>query len=322
MPSPSSALVTLRPDLAASFEQYDLAMSMAGFIGTQVLSVVDVPAQAGNFGIIPIEQLLQTTTTTRAPGGAYPRSQYTFSPSTYATKENGMEEPVDDREAAMYANYLAAEQYAGLRARDRVMRNYEIRVTNLLTSTSTFTGAKTSGVAVTWKTFGSSTPVVDIVTAKKAVYANSGLLPNAVVMGWNAFQNCRQSAAVIDRVKYSGQDDPKNITTNILAQLFDVEQVIVAGTQKNTANEGAAVSLSQVWNDDRVQVCRIAKTQDFKEPCIGRTFHWSADGSSIGGTVESYRDETVRSNIVRVRMDTDEQILYSAAGYLLTGANV
>lgn len=323
MPSPSSALVTLRPDLAASLEQFDLAMSWNGFVGSKILPVVPVLQQAGNFGIIPIEQLLQARNTARAPGGAYSRAQFTFKPSTFSCKENGFEEAVDDRESNMYQNYLAAEQYAALRARDAVLRNYETRVINLVTDTAVFTSALTSAVAVSWKTLASSTPAVDISTAVQAVYANSGLMANTVVMGWKAWQNFRQSADTINRIKYWGGDDPttKGISTAVAARFFDVESVVIAGSQKNGANEGAAVSLSQLWNDDRIFVGRVARTDDFKEPAIGRTFTWAGDGASESGTVESYRDERVRGNVIRVRMDSDEQVIYKQAGYLLTGAN-
>jgi hypothetical protein len=65
-------------------------------------------------------------------------------------------------------------------------------------------------------------------------------------------------------------------------------------------------------------VCRVATGLDIREACIGRTFHWSADGSSIGGTIEEYRDETVRSAIIRVRHDVDEVVMYPQAGHLLS----
>ena len=38
----------------------------------------------------------------------------------------------------------------------------------------------------------------------------------------------------------------------------------------------------------------------------------------IGGTVETYRDETIRGDVVRVRHDTDERIIYTELGHLLT----
>jgi hypothetical protein len=65
-------------------------------------------------------------------------------------------------------------------------------------------------------------------------------------------------------------------------------------------------------------VCKIATGNDMREPCVGRTFHWSADGSSIGGTVESYREEGVRGNVIRVRHQVAEVVLHAEAGHLLS----
>ena len=87
---------------------------------------------------------------------------------------------------------------------------------------------------------------------------------------------------------------------------------------KNTANEADSVSLSSVWSNEYAMVCRVATSNDMHEACIARTFHWGADGSSVGGTVESYRDETVRGEIIRVRHDVDEVVMYPEAGHLLS----
>jgi len=321
MPNPSAQLLTLRPDLATSLEQYDLAMAWNGFVAQEILVPVEVASQLGNFGIIPIEQLLMQRDTTRAPGAAYNRSQFTFKPSTYACKENGEEEVVDDREAAAYMNYLSAEQYAAMRARDAVLRGLEANVLALF-NTTTFNG-HTSGVTTSWKTAATSNPMADVATARSNVYAASGLVPNICVMGYNAWINFRLSAAVVDQIKFWGGNDPTTagISTAVAAKLLDVERVVVAGAQKNIAGQNLTASLTQLWSDDQIFVGRVAKTQDFKEPCVGRIFHWGGDGSNLSGIVESYRDERVRGNVVRVRMDYDYQIFYPQAGYLLTGAN-
>jgi hypothetical protein len=104
----------------------------------------------------------------------------------------------------------------------------------------------------------------------------------------------------------------------MLAAVFDLPHIIVAGGSQNTANEGQVAAISQLWSDEYAMVCRVATGADFKEPCIGRTFHWGADGSSIGGTVESYREEQTRSEIIRCRHDVDEITLYPQAGHLLS----
>ena len=51
----------------------------------------------------------------------------------------------------------------------------------------------------------------------------------------------------------------------------------------------------------------------------GRTFHWTADGSQIGGLVETYRDERIRGDVVRVRNQVDVNQVIAECGYLITG---
>jgi hypothetical protein len=323
MPSPSSALVTLRPDLSASFMQFDLAMSQRGFIAQRVFPVIDVAKASGNFGIIPLDQLLQHPDTTRAPGSGYSRGRFTFTPSTYATQEHGHEEPVDDAEAELYSSYFDAEQIGGLRAYDAVLRGMEVRTQAVAQSTATFTGAKTGAAATTYlaANWASATPINDFETGIQAVWNNSGLWPNAAIMSRKTFRNLRQCQQIVDRIKYSGIVDPRagKITPQALAEVFDIEEVIVGGEAKNTADEGQTATPASIWTDQYILIARIARTIDPREPCVGRIFNYDADGGSIGGTVEAYRDEPKRSEIVRVRNQTDEHLLYSAAGYLLTG---
>lgn len=321
MPAPSSSLATLRPDLA-TFLEFDLESEKAGYIAAQVFPVIDVMSQAGNFGKIPIEQLLQARDTKRAPGSGYARGNFTFTPATYATEEHGAEEPVDDREAKMYRDYFDAEQISTMRAFASVLRNAEQRVADAVFNASTWTGASlTTAITHEWDDAVNCVPLTDVEAAVQKIYDNSGLWANALVINRKVFRNLRNSEQIIERINAAGAGSPSkasDVTVQMLAQVFDLDYIIVAGTSKNTAAEGKAASVSQIWSGEYAMVCKVATSSDMREPCIGRTFHWSEDGSSIGGTVESYRDETVRGNVIRVRHDVDELVLYPEAGHLLS----
>jgi len=323
MPSPISSLATQRPDLA-TFLEFDLESERAGYIATQVLPVMSVASQAGNFGKIKLAELLQQRQTKRAPGSGYARGSWTFDKATYATEEHGAEEPVDDREAKMYAEYFDAEQVSTMRAFSSVLRNAEERVANAVFNATTWSGgALTTAITNEWdsnhKT--NAVPIDDVEGAVNKVYDASGLWPNALIINRRVFRNLRNLDQIIDRINSEGAGNaskPSDITTAMLAQVFDLDYVIVAGTSKNGAKEGQTASPTQIWSSEYAMVCRIATGNDMREPCIGRTFHWSNDGSSIGGTVESYRDEAIRGNVIRVRHDVDEVILYPEAGHLLS----
>ena len=317
MPSPTSSLATQRPDLEASLEEFSLAMDSEGFIAHRVLRHTSVGSQAGKFGKIPIEQLLKGGSTNRAPGAGYSRGDWKFEPASYATDEHGWEEPVDDREAQMYANYFDAEVISTQRAQRIVLENQEKRVAAMIFNTSTYTP---TAVTNEWDDATNATPIADVESKVQGIYDASGLWPNAMVITKKVFRNLRNVAEIVDRIKYQGFVDarPETITVEALAAALAIDNILVAGGTKNTANEGQNASLSPIWSGEYAWIGRVATSDDFREPCVGRIFHWDADGSQPRGTVETYRDETVRSDIVRVRHDVDEVELHTASAGLLS----
>jgi hypothetical protein len=141
-------------------------------------------------------------------------------------------------------------------------------------------------------------------------------------MSYQTFRLLRNCDEIIERIQSNGSGDrtlATDITVQQLAQVFDVPKIVVAGSSQNTAAEGQTAAFGQIWDRTKVWVGVTADSNDIRKPCVGRTFHWSQDGSSIAGTVESYRDETVRSDIIRVRHQVGEKILFPEAGYILTG---
>ena len=321
MPNPTSSLATLRPDLA-TFLEFELEMEKSGYVADKVFPVIDVASQAGTFGKIPLEQLLQARDTKRNPGSGYSRGNWTFVSSSYSCEEHGAEEPVDDREAKMYREYFDAEVISTARAFNAVLTNAEKRVADAVFNTTTWNGASlTTGITHEWDDATNCVPLTDVEAAVQKVYDNSGLWANALIINRKVFRNLRNSDQVIERINSAGAGNPtkaSDVTVQMLAAVFDLPYIIVAGSSRNSAAEGQSATPTQVWSGEYAMVCKIATGADMKEPCIGRTFHWSEDGSSIGGTVETYRDETVRGDIVRVRHDVDEIVLYPEAGHLLS----
>jgi hypothetical protein len=302
--------------------EFDLAMNEAGFVWNKVLPVTEVAKGTGTFGIIPLEQLLQQRNTLRSPGGNYARGNFTFTTSTFACVEHGAEEPVDDREAQLYAEYFDAELIAGMRAAHAVRLNAERRVADAVFNTTTWNGASlTTGITHEWDDATNAVPVDDVFAARAKVYDNSGVWADTLICNYKVFLNLLKCDQVIERIESAGAGSAARaglITAEMLAQVFNLRKIIVGGGSRNNANEGLSASPVQIWSDEYAMVCKTADTNDFREPCIGRTFHWSEDGSSVNGTVETYRDEAVRSDIVRVRHDVDEKIIYPELGHLLS----
>lgn len=315
MPTPTSAPATLRPDLGGSVEEFNLAADRMGFIGPRVMPVIEVAKQAGTFGTIPIEQLLKSPETKRAPGAAYNRGNWKFTPATFSCEEYGWEEPVDANEAAMYRDFFDAEMVSAEIARDVVLRAAEARVAAALFDAVTYSATT---VATEWSNADSATPITDIETAVQTFWAATGLWPNALVINRIVFRNLRNCAQIIDRCKAQGFMDVRagNVSRQQLAAVFDLPNILVAGSPKNTATNGS-LTISPIWSSEYAAITRIAETNSPKEPCFGRTFHWSDDGSQIGGTMESYRREDLRADVIRCRHQVDEVKTYGDLVQLL-----
>lgn len=317
MPSPSTSLATLRPDLSGSLMEFDLDMDSRGFVGQRILPFFNVQRQAGKFGKITLESLLSGGSTRRTSKSGYNRGDWEFTEDSFATEEHGWEEPVDDRDAAMYADYFDAEMVAAMRARRVVMENMEKRVAALIFASGTWTP---TAVTNEWDDGTNATPITDVETKVQAIYDASGIWPDTMVMTKKVFRNLRNVDEIVDRLKYNGIVDVQTarITEAVMAQVFDLPKIIVANGTKNTANAGQTASLAPIWSNEYVWIGKTADTNDIREPCVGRTFHWAGDGSSTDGTMETYRDETVRADIVRERMETQEKLLYTDVAGLLS----
>lgn len=324
MATPSTAIN--RFELGATFTEFDLMSNAMGFVAQRVLVPRLVAKQSGDFGKVPLEQLLAARTTTlRAPGASYQRDAFTFTTASFACREYGKEAPLDDAEQAMYGDIIDGETIAADRAKHDVIAEYERDVAAMVFNASTWAGAGLF-LAVTneWDDFANATPISDVNTAVNAVEANSGIQANALVVNRKVFRNLVQCNQIIDRLKYT-QTPTVDQVRNALADLLGLRYLIVAGGLKSTANEGQTAAISRIWSDEYAMICRVAETPDPREPCIGRTYIWSGDntptapgdGGQLAMAVEEYRDEKVRGSVFRARLWRDQSILYTEAGFLL-----
>jgi len=323
MPTPSTDLYNLRPDLAAGYEEFSLEMDRRGFIGLQAAPQTDVAEFGGTFPIVPIEQLLQSPDTQRSPGSGYARGKFTFTTGTYQTKENGYEEPVDENEARMYGSWIRADELSSRRAFDAVLRNHEKRVSSLIFNTTTFAGAAlTTAISTDWTQYSSAIPIDDVDAAVMKVYDNSGMWPNTLIISRVLYRHLRKCDQISNLIASNPNFNPtsKGIDKSTLSQIFDLPNVLIAGGTKSTADAGQAATLAGIWDKDYAMVCHLDGSEDVRIPSLARTFHWAGDGSEIGGHFEEYDEPRTRARIIRVRHQTDEKLLYPELGHLLTGA--
>lgn len=317
MPSPETTAI-VRNDLGTIAWEYSLEAADRGFVGLSILPIFNTPKKEGEYPVITTETFLKTQKTKRAPRASYNRSDYTFGKGNYSCSEHGFEELLDDSERELYGDaQIDCETIAVLRAVDVILRQQEIRIIAKVLDTASITN---SAVGISWSTAATAIPRANVMAAIEAMRSANGVKPNKMVISEKSKNDLLLTAELTDALKYTNPIELGGVAAQlrILAQYFGVDEVLVAGSQKDTAKKGQDKSLADIWTNTVCGLYSVDSSRDLKRPSIGRTMLWEGD-SPENIVTEQYRAETNRSDVFRARQNVDEAFIFTGAGYLLTG---
>lgn len=173
-----------------------------------------------------------------------------------------------------------------------------------------------------WSDYAAGTPIEDIRAAQNTLRRSTlGMSTDGgtkLLMGALVYQRLADHPDIIDRIKYgSSQDRPAQVTENLLAQLFEVDQVIVcrsvftADEENGTAE--ASVTYTDVVTDDVLLFWTPPAAQQLA-PSAGYLFNWrSLAGGGLTYTRKG-REERDRYEWVEVHAYLDWVATTSGSG--------
>jgi len=304
-----------RADLAEAFWEYDERETQ--FIASLVLPRLDVAEKAATMSVITRESMLKMENADRGPGGSYNRVDTYAEDKAYSCEEYGLEAPLEDGKRRLYQSDFDAEEVTVRQAWLKLLLAWEQRVDTLVFATGTWTGAAlyTDVSAAPWDA-AASDAIAHVIAAREKVRTNTGLKPNALILGAATLANLLGNTGIKNRFPGATL-----VTLAMLEQamgpIFGLERLIVGEAVYDSAKEGQDFSGADVWADDYAMVARVAKPGDpMNTPCIGRSMLWVTD-SPEEIVVEEYREEQTRSDIFRVRHHMVSQIFDAYFGHLL-----
>ena len=245
----------------------------------------------------------------RAPRTAYSRGVPMLTDDNFYCQEYGHEEPVDDGERKKYAAYFDADRAAIKRVADVFLVKREQAVRDLA---ATLPG---NAPTVHWDD-PASNPFEDVEAARKHIHDQTGLECNLMNLPRSVFIALSYHPMVLDRIKYTQKGV---ITADLIAALFKVDEVVVAGGIENKAPEGLAVDPDQIWGKD-VYLAVADGSQDLQAPSFMRTFAWTEETGPDGFQIKTYRDDPINSDVHRGNAYLDYKITADYAGYRIAGA--
>lgn len=183
------------------------------------------------------------------------------------------------------------------------------------------TGTPGSGEFLQWSD-PNSTPIEDVRTAKRAVLQRTGFVPNKLTLGVAVYDALLDHPDIIDRIKY-GQTPgaPAMANEQILAQLFEVEEVLVSRAITNLATTGATESNDFIVGNHAL-LSYAPASASILEPSAGYTFSWNGylGMSGQGFRIKRFRMEPLASDRVEIEMAFDQKLVAADLGFLFANA--
>ena len=301
--------VAFNPVLTLTAQKF--MQDSSAFVGRRLFPLFFTALQAANYYVFNRENLLNAPANIRrGPASRYARQLMTLSGDSYSCQNYGVEEPVDDEERAKYGSAVDADNAAIRRGVGTILISHEMRVRDKIYNS---VAIPNSTPATKWDQ-AESTPIQDVRAMRESIHANCGMEATTLCVNRAVFNVLCDHPQILERIKYSERGV---ITREILAAVFGVEEVLVAGGVVNGAAEGLALNPGSIWGDT-VILAHVESAQDLSAPNFGRTFAWSQFTGPDGFVAFTYRQDEIDSDVQRVRQHCDEKLVGPECGYKLT----
>ena len=290
----------------------------AQYIGQMVLPVYSSEREVGRYPKYRIGkgELLKKESQKRHATGTYNESDESFEWDSYSTEEYGHEKRIDDVVAKQMKDFFDAEMVTADFAMNKVMLDYEVQAAAAIMDPLTFTAAN-SKVAYTEALLDTIDLPYDINAVLEALTL-LGETPNSAIMSlslWNRLKRSKLTQTYLYG-HLNTTAGGANITTQIVAEAFGIQNIIIAKKSIDTAIKGKT-AVANVWGNDYIWIGNITGG-DFAAGGTGRTIIWDADSEGGLFTTDQYRAENRRGTIIRVRSNRTVKIINPNAGRLIT----
>jgi hypothetical protein len=294
MPQPSINQVHVDAILTNASIAY--IQSADNFIATKVFPIVPVDKQSDLYFKYTKEDWFRDDAQVRADGTEAATSGYGLTTDSYFAYVYAIKKAIGDQTMANFDSPLDPLRDGAKFTAQLILNRLENQFVADFIKTGVW-GTDYTGVAGTpstgefkqWSDLANSDPIQDIEAGKTKILSTTGFEANKLVLGYAVYNVLRNHPDIIDRVKYTGNQVPD---TAYLAQLFGVDEVLVAKAVKNTAIEGQTGVFGFSFGKSALLV-HSAPAPGILIPSAGYCFQWRGVSEGLGLTVgtKQYRLE-------------------------------
>lgn len=293
------------------------------YVADKVFPIVSVPNKTNEFFVFDKGDFFRDEAELRKPGTESGGSGYNLSTDTYVTKKYAFHTPInpetEDEADAPLKPREDATRFVGKKL--QIKKEAEF-LDNFFTTgiwnvdhQGVASGASDDEV-IKWSDYSNSDPIKDITAAARNIHRNTGYQPNILVLGAAVYDELLQHETFMERIKYSQKGV---INKDLLAQIFDVEKVVVANGIINKAAKGATDDMDYMADENSALLAYAAPNPGLYTPSAGYIFankNFGRGASSIGTRVYTIPTDLLGLGSLRLEgeMEFDMKLVSAELG--------
>lgn len=305
----------------AYFQQAD------NFVAGKVFPIVPVSKASDVYPLFDRSFFWRDELAVRALGGEAPRIGYEITTDTYTALEWAVAHTIDDRVRANADDPLNPDRSAANLLTQQALVHLDKVWATTFFGTSIWGTDRVGDPTPTgtqflhWNSTGSD-PIGDIRLSTFDIASETGYKPNTLVIGTDAYQTLVDHSDIVGRIQYS----QKGIVTNdLLAELFDLDRVIVPMSVQNSSAEGVTASYDFIMGKESALLCYAAPNPGIEVPSAGYQFAWTGlipgEMNAFGGVIQRMRLEQAFSDYLVLRMAYTQKVTSTALGVFFSDIN-
>jgi len=301
------------------------------FIADRIFQTVPVKKQSDYFFKFQKGAWFRNEAGLRGPGGRARRGGYPITTDSYHCKERAFAHPIPIELINNADEALRPWQNGIAFATNLVMLAKEKIVSDLITTAANWTSSE--DCEALWVAGASNTFIVDILAAKETMRKLLGVYPNCLEIEAKTFKELKQESTILDRIKYTGtQGAPADVTTQTLAQLFELDEVLIGGSIYSSAEEtvaGTDFVAVDLWETTATKGSAFLyyrpPSPGLEIPAAGYCFNWNggegheSNKVAKGGSYRQVRywwEDPEKQWVVEAAESFDAHVISKDAGYV------
>lgn len=289
----------------------------SGYIAQSLFPSVPVNHQNDRYYTIDKASYLRTEDSKRSPRTRANRVEWKVSSDGYFADNYALADEIPLEDLANADNVLNLRQGSVSFVTDMLLRDKEVRVADKVTSISNVGSGVSLTGATRWTSVDSADIFGQVSTATAFIRGETGIIPNTMVVDYDSFQLMRRNSRLLEMFKYTSGGQ---LSMDQLKELFNVQNLWVGNAIRNSAKEGAAATMVDVWGDNCLLAYVNPTITRMRAATFGLTMNWRPEGMATDMQVERSRIDDAGSEkveVIEAGYFADEKIVGKELSYLI-----